>query len=390
MSSSVPTSSSRCVQQLLLASPSRSRGLVSSARGGLGRTVAPAPTASRSLWTSSPSSPSPSERPSTSPSSSSSSSSVHASEIAHFTRLASQWWDPHGEFALLHAMNPVRIEFVRSKLDEVRRWEAALRAAEVRRTKANVVEKGKERASSYEAGEGERDSFGRTSFLEGLDVLDVGCGGGFLSEALCRLGARTTGIDAASSNIQIARAHASLDPALTPPATDAAASSSLQYRDCTAETLRDEGAQFDVICAMEVVEHVRNPADFLRTLDGLLKPGGHLFLSTISRTPVAHFLTITMAEHILRLVSPGTHTYTQYIKPEEMVDFFVRSQDQGGLGWVSRKDGERTGDVPDRLKYEVRGAAYLPWKSAWQLADRNASPSWSQLANYFFWARKPL
>jgi len=309
---------------------------------------------------------------------------VHASEIAHFTRLASQWWDPHGEFALLHAMNPVRIEFMRSKREEVRQWDLALKAtAKARRRDAiDNGGKGKQRAVH----EDDEAPGARASFLHGLDVLDVGCGGGFLSESLTRLGGRTLGIDAASSNISIARTHAGLDPALT-------STSSLQYRDCTAEALREEGAQFDIICAMEVVEHVRNPADFLRTLGELLKPGGHLFLSTISRTPVAHFLTIAMAEHILRLVSPGTHTYSQYIKPDEMVDFFRRSKDHGGLGWLSADADLQSPEhraTPSRLRYEVRGAAYLPWKSAWQLADRNASPAWSQLANYFFWARKPL
>ncbi|KAK0527149.1 Hexaprenyldihydroxybenzoate methyltransferase, mitochondrial [Tilletia horrida] len=288
-------------------------------------------------------------------------------------------------------MNPVRIEFMRSKMEEVRLWDDALRAAAARRrvhtadssSSSSSSSKGKQRAQ-----EDEQETRPRASFLHDLDVLDVGCGGGFLSESLTRLGARTLGIDAASSNINIARAHAALDPALTP---HPSRPSSLTYRDCTAEVLRHEGAQFDVVCAMEVVEHVRNPADFLRTLGALLKPGGHLFLSTIARTPVAHFLTIAMAEHILRLVSPGTHTYTQYIKPAEMLDFFKKSPANGGLGWLEQHQAASENQaVPDRLRYEIRGTAYLPWKSAWQLADRNASPAWSQLANYFFWARKPF
>ncbi|KAK0552111.1 Hexaprenyldihydroxybenzoate methyltransferase, mitochondrial [Tilletia horrida] len=373
--SSAARSSLRSLKRAITAAPHSSVAARSCSSPFIATAAATTPAA---RWSSSTSSPS--------------TGSIHQSEIEHFSRLAAQWWDPHGEFATLHAMNPVRIRFLRSKIEEVRNWDAALKSAELRKIK------GKDRSSTYEEQEqldAVSSRVGSASFLEGLDVLDVGCGGGFFSEALTRLGARTLGIDAASSNIQVARAHAALDPALVPPteansSSEASSSSpSLQYLDCTAEALLDERGpgSFDVVCAMEVIEHVRNPSDFLRTLSQLVKPGGHLVLSTISRTPFARFITITMAEHVLRQVSPGTHTYSQYIKPEELQEFVSKDPSAGGLGWNASSWLPNT---PERLRMEVRGTAYLPWKSAWQLADRNASPVWSQQANYFFWARKPF
>ena len=176
-------------------------------------------------------------------------SSVHASEIEHFSKLSSQWWDEHGEFGLLHAMNPARIQFIREKLEEVWGWEAAQRQVH---------------------GEAAVDTnLGKTRFLDGLDVVDIGCGGGLLSESLARLGARTTGVDASASNIGIATTHAAKDPALS--REHSLGGPNLSYRHATAEQLVTEGKQFDVVCAMEVIEHVNGPADFLRSLDQLVK-----------------------------------------------------------------------------------------------------------------------
>ncbi|KDN52140.1 ubiquinone biosynthesis O-methyltransferase [Tilletiaria anomala UBC 951] len=289
-------------------------------------------------------------------------SSVRESEISHFSRLSSQWWDEQGEFGLLHSMNPVRIQFMREKMQEVKQWkDAELAVREGRR--------GEDRPLP-------------PRFLEGLDVLDVGCGGGILSESLARLGARTTGLDASSSNIAIAKVHAAKDPAFS------SGQHTLQYQHGTAEGVRADGKTFDVVTAMEVVEHVNAPADFLRCLGDLVKPGGHIFMSTISRNVFAYFLTIFMAEKVMRTVSPGTHTYAQYIKPEELVGFFRED-----VGWHSpsslsatQKDLQST--LPERLRYETRGVAYLPWKSAWELGPRGSELA--QQCNYFFWIRKPL
>ncbi|CDS01784.1 hypothetical protein [Sporisorium scitamineum] len=296
---------------------------------------------------------SPSPAPASSPDSQAKISSVHASEIEHFSRLSSKWWDEHGEFGLLHAMNPTRIQFLREKLDEVWGYELAKPRTPL-------------------------ENLGKVQFLSGLDVADIGCGGGLLSESLARLGARTTGVDASASNIGIATTHAARDPLLSRP--HPLGGPSLTYLHTTAEDLVAQKRTFDIVCAMEVLEHVNGPADFLRSLDKLVKPGGHLFMSTIARTPLSWFLTIFMAEDVLRLVTPGTHTHHQYINPKELVDFF-----QHDLKWY------RTGtELPQRLHFEVRGTAYLPWKSTWTLAKSNTSLPGTQECNYFFWARKPL
>jgi len=163
----------------------------------------------------------------------------------------------------------------------------------------------------------------------------------------------------------------------------------------SAEELVQEPKRFDVVCSMEVIEHVDNPAGFLQSCAELVKPGGHIFLSTISRTPLSYLLTILAAEYVLRLVTPGTHTHSKFINPSELVDFFTKpmasalasADELPGLRtkpWISRLyDG-----VPTRQEAEVRGMVYLPWKGEWVLAPRGA---WgSTECNYLFWARKPL
>ncbi|KAH8107551.1 3-demethylubiquinone-9 3-methyltransferase [Phellopilus nigrolimitatus] len=241
---------------------------------------------------------------------SSATSSINQEEIQFFTRLSSQWWDETGEFGMLHKMNPVRVQYVRDKLLEAARDDGL---------------------EDWE----EKESGGRV--LEGLDVLDVGCGGGLLSESLARLGARTLGVDASSSNISIASLHASQDPTLSGSA--GSKSASLAYRHAPAEALVGEPKRFDVVCSMEVLEHVDNPAAFLRSCAELVKPGGHLFLSTMARTPLAYFLTIFAAEKLLRFVEPGTHTYSKYVNPAELVDFFRKPVDAQGAPWISRVHG---------------------------------------------------
>ncbi|EIN05995.1 ubiquinone biosynthesis O-methyltransferase [Punctularia strigosozonata HHB-11173 SS5] len=297
--------------------------------------------------------------------SSSTTGSVNEDEIAHFSRLSSRWWDEHGEFGLLHKMNPHRVDFIREKLLEITREERGEEAAEEMQRTGHV--------------------------LEGLDVLDVGCGGGLLSESLARLGGRTVGIDASPSNIAIASMHASADPALCSSKTR-----SLTYRHTSAEALLEDPQRYDVVCSLEVVEHVDNPASFLHSCAQLVKPGGHLFLSTIARTPLSYFLTIFMAEQALRLVTPGTHTHSKYINPEELVEYFQNypSSDfpgeRKGRPWISRLyDGH-----PLRTEAEVRGIIYAPWKGEWILIPRSGSRGFSGWAttqcNYLFWVRKPV
>ncbi|GAA5848856.1 hypothetical protein JCM3766R1_003341 [Sporobolomyces carnicolor] len=277
---------------------------------------------------------------------------ISDSEIAHFSALSAHWWDPTGEFGLLHRMNPSRIEFMRDSLVKVR-------------------------------------ELPNTNWLRGKRVLDVGCGGGIFAESIARLGAQTLAIDASSANILTAQTHASLDPKLnlvnspiprpshldvvaTESAPTRVAAGSLEYRHCAAEDLVTEGQQFDVVCAMEVIEHVEDPRGFLECLMRLTKPGGHLLISTISRTLVAKFLTITMAEHVLRLVTPGTHTYSKYLRPEEVRDFFEREH-----GWHD-------------CGFEQRGCVYDPFAGKWRLLGEGEFGGFGELANYFAGIRKPL
>ncbi|KAF9458166.1 S-adenosyl-L-methionine-dependent methyltransferase [Collybia nuda] len=274
---------------------------------------------------------------------------ANPSEIAHFSRLSSQWWDEKGEFGFLHKMNPVRVQFIRQKLLEVFR----------------------------EEGNSERTS--EMGIIDGLDVLDVGCGGGLLSESLARLGARTLGVDASESNIAIAKIHASADPKLD----------TLSYLHAPAEALLESPKRYDVVCSMEVLEHVDNPASFLSTCAELVKPGGHLFLSTISRTPLSYILTILLAEDILRKVSQGTHTYSKFIKPSELVSFFQEHRStqeifQLSKSWISPHCPP---DAPPRTEAEIRGLIYHPLQAKWTLAPRHA---WGATdCNYIFWVRKP-
>ncbi|KAF9441576.1 ubiquinone biosynthesis O-methyltransferase [Macrolepiota fuliginosa MF-IS2] len=295
-------------------------------------------------------------------------SSVNPDEISHFSNLSAHWWDEHGEFEFLHKMNPVRMTFVRQKLLEAARDDG---------TDPNPAQ-----------------------VLANLDVLDVGCGGGLLSESLARLGANTLGIDASEKNIGIARQHASTDPRLAPTSPH----SSLMYQHTTAEALLEQPKQFDVVCSMEVLEHVDNPASFLSTCAELVKPGGHLFLSTISRTPLAYFLTIFMAQDVLRKVSPGTHTYSKYIKPSELIQFFetyrpptppapvpslresvtlADSLTSSARPWITR----HSDTYLPRTQVDVRGLIYNPVFGNWHLAPKDA---WGSLeCNYIFWVRKP-
>ncbi|KAF9006170.1 ubiquinone biosynthesis O-methyltransferase [Cyathus striatus] len=288
-----------------------------------------------------------------------SSGSVNSDEIAFFSKLSAHWWDEHGEFAFLHRMNPARVQFIKDKLLEAARDDQPVDATE------------------------EIDPH---SVLKGLDALDIGCGGGLLSESLARLGARTTGIDASSSNISIAATHASADPKLTP------SSKSLTYIHTSAEDiLASQQNKYDVVCSMEVLEHVDNPAAFLSTCAELVKPGGHLFLSTISRTPLAYALTIFMAENVLRKVSRGTHTYSKFIKPSELIQFFreyrspstTSAPESLSRPWITTPPGPY---LP-RTQAEVRGLIYNPLQAKWHLASRNA---WGATdCNYVFWVRKP-
>jgi 2-polyprenyl-6-hydroxyphenyl methylase/3-demethylubiquinone-9 3-methyltransferase len=196
---------------------------------------------------------------------------VDADEIAHFSAIAAEWWAPKGKFAPLHRLNPIRIGFIR---DEA----AKCFGRDARDPKA----------------------------LSGLRVLDIGCGGGLLSEPMARLGAEIVGADASATNIGVAQLHAR------------EAGLSIDYRATTAEALAESGETFDIVLAMEIVEHVADLKLFLSETARMIRPGGLIVLSTINRTPKARLLAIFAAENVLGWLPRGTHTYEKLVKPSEL------------------------------------------------------------------------
>ena len=185
---------------------------------------------------------------------------VDSAEIAKFEALAARWWDPQGEFRPLHEINPLR---------------------------ANWID--------------------RHSPVAGQRLLDVGCGGGILAEAMAQRGARVTGIDMGEAPLSVARLHR-LESGLE-----------VDYRRCTAEELaRDEAGRFDIVCCLEMLEHVPDPASVVAACAALARPGGALYFSTLNRNPKAFLFAIVGAEHLLRLLPAGTHEYAKFIRPSEL------------------------------------------------------------------------
>jgi len=197
--------------------------------------------------------------------------SVDDAEMAKFTRMAAEWWDPNGKFAPLHKFNPVRLQFIRD----------------------------------LAAGRFDRDPRAIRPF-EGLALLDIGCGGGLLSEPMARLGFDVLGADPLEKNVKTAAAHA------------AGAGLNVRYRTTTAEELATEGARFDVVLNMEVVEHVADLGAFLKTCATLIAPGGCMVVATLNRTLKSLALAKIGAEYVLRWLPPGTHDWNRFVTPPEL------------------------------------------------------------------------
>ncbi|CAG8439365.1 9725_t:CDS:2 [Scutellospora calospora] len=224
-------------------------------------------------------------------------------EVAKFGQLAKEWWSPDGPVKLLHSMNPLRISYIRKQLF---------------------------RHNNEELNTGQESEYEITSYddqipFKDLRILDIGCGGGVLSEPLVRLGASVVGADASPENIQIAKLHARKDPRLY------SGPGNLEYKSITAEKLLEKGESFDIVCAMEIIEHVNHPAEFLKACTELVKPGGYLFLSTISRTPLSYILTILLAERIFGIIPNGTHDFKNYLRPDELQQIIEKNQNNDDL-----------------------------------------------------------
>ncbi|WP_436639495.1 bifunctional 2-polyprenyl-6-hydroxyphenol methylase/3-demethylubiquinol 3-O-methyltransferase UbiG [Microbaculum sp. FT89] len=196
---------------------------------------------------------------------------IDEAEVAHFSALAAEWWNPTGKFGVLHKFNPVRLDYIRDHVTA---------------------------------------HFGRDSrsdrSLEGLRVLDIGCGGGLLCEPMARLGADVVGVDPAEKNIGTARVHAQ------------GSGLAIDYRATTAEALAEAGEGFDVVLNMEVVEHVADIDLFLGACADMVKPGGLMFVATINRTLKAFALAIVGAEYVLGWVPRGTHQWDKFVTPGEL------------------------------------------------------------------------
>jgi 2-polyprenyl-6-hydroxyphenyl methylase/3-demethylubiquinone-9 3-methyltransferase len=200
-------------------------------------------------------------------------SSIDPEEVARFSALAAEWWDPKGKFGVLHKFNPVRLAYIREKL-----------------------------CAHFGLDEKLAHPF------EGLRILDIGCGGGLICEPMARLGATIVGVDASEKNINTASVHAQ-EQGLT-----------IDYRATTAEALLAEGETFDVVLNMEVVEHVADVDSFVADCAAMVKPGGLMVIATINRTAKAFFMAIIGAERLLRWLPVGTHQYEKLVKPEELAN----------------------------------------------------------------------
>ena len=240
---------------------------------------------------------------------------IDPTEVARFSALAAEWWNPTGTFRPLHRFNPVRIAYIR------------------------------DRATAH---------FGRPADsitpLKGLTLLDIGCGGGLLSEPMARLGAAVTGVDASEKNIKTAATHA------------AETGLAIDYRATTAEVLAATGAQFDIILNMEVIEHVADVPLFLSACSRMLKPGGLMVIATLNRTAKAFALAIVGAEYVLGWLPRGTHDWRKFLRPSEIAAELAAN----GLALG-----------------QIDGVSYNPLREQWLLSRDTA-------VNYVLTAVKPL
>lgn len=241
--------------------------------------------------------------------------SADPAEIARFSAMAQDWWNPQGKLRPLHQLNKTRLGFIREQL--------------CRHFKKDV---------------------GNLKALEELTVLDVGCGGGLVAEPIARQGAQVLGIDAAEKNVMIAKAHAM------------SSGVAVNYRTAAPEDLVAEKKLFDVVLALEVAEHVTDPAVFIADCAQLLKPGGILIMATLNRTAKAYLMAIIGAEYIMRWLPKGTHSWDKFIRPSEL----VTAAREAGLAATT-----------------LMGMVYNPLQASWRLSPKDLD------VNYLMVAVKP-
>ncbi len=230
---------------------------------------------------------------------------IDPKEVAKFEAMATEWWDTDGKFKPLHMLNPTRLDYIVEQI----------------------------------AAEFARNLSIKNPFKD-LRILDIGCGGGLLSEPMARLGATVVGADAAERNIPVAQIHAEQSGL------------EIDYRHTSAEAIVQTGETFDVILNMEVVEHVADPLGFLTACKNLLKPNGLMLCSTINRNPKSYLMAIIGAEHIMRWLPKGTHEWDKFITPDELFELIKSA----GLNPVDRK-----------------GFVFNPFKWSWSISDKDLS-----------------
>ena len=228
---------------------------------------------------------------------------INKEEIQKFSNLADEWWDVNGKFKPLHMFNPIRIEYILDKL-------------------ANHFKLNKQ----------------ENLWLKKLNILDIGCGGGLISEPMCRLGAKVTGIDASEKNVKIAKAHAQKSEL------------NINYLNASPESL-DTNLKFDVILNLEVVEHVEDLNLYLLSCSNLIKKGGIMFTATLNRTFVSYIKAIIGAEYILRWLPIGTHDWNKFIKPEELEGMLMKSKFKN---------------------LETKGLQFNPFYRSWSKSDNHS------------------
>ena len=239
---------------------------------------------------------------------------VDAGEIAKFEAMADEWWDPTGKFAPLHKIAPARLGFFREQI--CRHF-------------------GKDEASE--------------TALQGLSLIDIGCGGGLVAEPMAKQGAKVTAIDPSENNIQAAKLHAEQQTV------------SIDYRACRAEDVVKAGETFDIVFCLEVVEHVPSVPDFVALISKLVAPGGLIILSTINRTAKAFALAIVGAEYVLRWLPKGTHQWAGFVTPDELQNCVSKQ------GLTAR---------------ETAGLVYSPFRDTWSISSDCD-------VNYFLTASRP-